>query len=164
MKINRTLRNAGALVMTLLGGSVQADNMSFRGILLDAPPCTINGGKAVEIDFGQVGVNKVDGENYKQSFTLTYECEGVSTDKLLRYLGAATAFDTTAVQTNIADFGIRLQHQRDGIVKPFEVGGTLAIPSYLGSTQLIATPVKKNGATLQEGAFTAAATLQLEYP
>jgi type 1 fimbria pilin len=44
------------------------------------------------------------------------------------------------------------------------VGSTLPIPSYQGSSQFIAVPVKNAGAELQEGAFTAAATLQLEYP
>lgn len=111
-----------ALVMALFGASAQADNMSFRGTLLDAPPCSINGGKPVEIDFGAVGVNKVDGDNYRQTFTLEYECEGTNSDMQLRYLGNATDFDSAAVQTNIADFGIRLQHQRNGVVTPFKVG------------------------------------------
>ncbi|BEM58655.1 pilus protein [Serratia marcescens] len=153
-----------ALVMALFGASAQADNMSFRGTLLDAPPCSINGGKPVEIDFGAVGVNKVDGDNYRQTFTLEYECEGTNSDMQLRYLGNATDFDSAAVQTNIADFGIRLQHQRNGVVTPFKVGGTLPIPSYQGSSNFIAAPVKKAGVALKEGAFTATATLQLEYP
>ncbi|CAI0974967.1 fimbrial protein [Serratia proteamaculans] len=167
MNINYRLRVAGALVMALIGASTTAaENMSFRGTLLDTPPCTItvDGEEGIEIDFGQVGVNKVNGENYKRSFILTYECEGTSTDKLLRYLGIATAFDPTAVQSNLADFGIGLQHQKDGVVTPFKLGSTLTIPSYLGSTQLIAAPVKKAGANLREGPFSAAATFQLEYP
>jgi type 1 fimbria pilin len=139
-------------------------DITFSGTLLDAPPCTINGDEPVEIDFGEVGVNKVDGQNYAQTFTLTYDCEGVSTDKVLRYLGAATAFDTAAVQSTIPEFGIRLQHRKDNAITPFAVGSTLSIPSYLGASQFIATPVKNAGAELQEGAFTAAATLQLEYP
>lgn len=139
-------------------------NITYSGTLLDAPPCTLNGGEPVEIDFGEVGVNKVDGQNYAQTFTVIYECEGTTTDMVLRYLGAATTFDKAAVQSSIPEFGIQLQHQRSGVITPFEVGSTLAIPSYQGSSQFIATPVKNAGAELQEGAFTAAATLQLEYP
>lgn len=156
-----------ALVTALLSSiSPQAaENMSFRGTLLEHPPCEINGGQPVEIDFGEVGVNKIDGENYAQTFTLTYDCEGTSTDKVLRYLGNATAFDAAAVQSNIPDFGIRLAHQSNaGGASAFEVGSTLPIASYVGSSTFVATPVKKAGAELQEGAFTAGATLQLEYP
>ncbi|VEI15223.1 Minor fimbrial protein prsF precursor [Serratia plymuthica] len=156
-------------MLLALTGAVMAAPQSnidimYSGTLIDAPPCTINGGEPVEIDFGEVGVNKVDGQNYAQTFTLTYKCEGTSTNKVLRYLGAATTFDTAAVQSNIPEFGIRLQHQKDGVITPFVVGSTLAIPSYLGASTFIATPVKNTGVELQEGAFTAAATLQLEYP
>jgi len=139
-------------------------NITYSGTLLDAPPCTLNGGEPVEIDFGEVGVNKVDGQNYAQTFTVVYECEGTTTDMVLRYLGVVTSFDAAAVQSNIPEFGIRLQHQKDGTITPFEVGSTLAIPSYQGSSQFIAAPVKNAGVELQEGAFTAAASLQLEYP
>lgn len=141
-----------------------AENMAFHGTLIEHPPCKINGGEPVEIDFGEVGVNKVDGQNYAQTFRIMYDCEGTSTDKMLRYLGTATAFDTAAVQSTIPEFGIQLRHQKDGAITPFAVGSVLAIPAYQGSSQFIATPVKNAGAELQEGAFTAAATLQLEYP
>lgn len=157
-------------MLVLAGGMVlspwlaAADNMMFHGTLIEHPPCTINDGQPIEIDFGEVGVNKIDGQNYAQTFTIKYDCEGTSTDKALRYLGAATTFDTAAVQSNIADFGIQLQHQKDGAITPFVVGSTLPIPSYLGASTFVATPVKKAGAELSEGAFTSAATLQLEYP
>ena len=141
-----------------------AENMTFHGTLVEYPPCEINGGEPVEIDFGEVGVNKVDGQNYAQTFTITYDCEGLSTDMVLRYKGVVTTFDTAAVQSNIADFGIQLQHQKGGVITPFAVGTSIPIPSYLGGSTFVATPVKKVGADLSEaGAFTSAATLQLEY-
>lgn len=157
-------------IMVLAGGMLlhpwlaAAENMAFHGTLIDSPPCTINKGEPVEIDFGDVGVNKVDGQNYAQTFTIMYDCEGLSTNMVLRYLGTATTFDTAAVQSNITNFGIQLQHQKDGVTTPFVVGNVLRIPSYLGGSTFVATPVKKAGAELQEGAFTSAATLQLEYP
>lgn len=157
-------------ILVLTGGMLlsplltAADNMTFHGTLIEYPPCKINGGEPVEIDFGEVGVNKIDGQNYAQTFTIKYDCEGTSTDKVLRYLGTATTFDTAAVQSNIADFGIQLQHKKDGVATPFVVGSVLPISSYLGASTFVVTPVKKVGADLSEGAFTSAATLQLEYP
>ncbi|CAI2025948.1 fimbrial protein [Serratia fonticola] len=142
-----------------------AENISFKGTLLEYPPCKINDGALMEINFGEVGVNKVDGENYAQTFSLKYTCKGARTNAVLRYMGQATAFDHTAVQSNIPDFGIRLRHQSyDGNVNDFEIGSSVDVPSYSDESTLIASPVKKAGAKLQEGAFTAAATLQLEYP
>ncbi|CAI1707296.1 fimbrial protein [Serratia entomophila] len=154
------------IAVMLSGASLQAaENMSFRGTLLEHPPCEINGGQPIAIDFGDVGVNKVDGENYAQTFQIIYDCKGTSTDKILRYVGNATAFDPAAVQSNIPDFGIQLRHTSlQGVTSPFAVGSTLPIPAYVGSSTFIATPVKKASTELQDGAFTAGATLQLEYP
>ncbi|MEI9743869.1 MULTISPECIES: fimbrial protein [Enterobacter cloacae complex] len=152
---------------TMLSGTsiLASENMNFRGTLLEYPPCEINGGQPVEIDFGEMGVNKVDGENYARSFTLTYNCEGASTDKILRYLGSVTEFDPAAVQSNFADFGIRLSHRTpEGVVTPLTVGSTLLIAANNDRSTFVATPVKKSGAVLQEGAFNAGATLQLNYP
>ncbi len=165
----KTIRHAW-LLMVLLSAVAPVwvkgeGDITFRGTLLESPPCEINGGQPVEIDFGEVGVNKIDGENYAQTFKLTYECEGTSTDKVLRYLGNVTAFDTAAVQSTIPDFGIRLAHRSTaGEISAFEVGKTMPIASYVASSTFIATPVKKAGVALREGAFTAGATLQLEYP
>ncbi|CAI1194988.1 fimbrial protein [Serratia liquefaciens] len=155
--------------LLLLSGTAYAitqtsTNVTYSGTLLDALPCAINGGQPIEIDFGDVGVNKVNGQNYAQTFTVMYECENTSTDKVLRYLGAATTFNSAAVQSNIPGFGIQLQHQKDGAITLFDVGSTLTIPPDLMASQFIATPVKNAGAELQEGSFTSAATLQLEYP
>jgi type 1 fimbria pilin len=154
------------IAVMLSGTSLQAaENMSFRGTLLEHPPCEINGGQPVAIDFGDVGVNKVNGNNYAQTFKIIYDCKGASTDKILRYVGNATAFDPAAVQSNIPDFGIQLRHKSlDGVTSAFDVGSRLPVPSYVGSTTFIATPVKEVNAELQDGAFTAGATLQLEYP
>lgn len=154
----------GLYCSVLFGTAAQAENMRFRGTLLESPPCTINNGQPVEIDFGDVGVNKIDGRSYRQKFELRYHCEGTGTDKVLRYLGTATAFDKGAVQSNVADFGIRLTHLEFGVETPTAVGDVIPVPAERGVSQFIATPVKKPGATLAEGAFTAAATLQLEYP
>lgn len=162
----RTLASFILSAAVCCASSVQAaENMSFRGTLLEYPPCEINDGQPVEIDFGEVGINKIDGKNYSRTFTLTYDCQGASTDKILRYLGNVTAFDTAAVQSNIANFGIRLAHRSsDGGVSPLTVGSALLLAADVRSSTFVVTPVKKAGVELLEGAFTAGATLQLNYP
>lgn len=162
----RTLDPIMLVAAIFCGSSVQAaENMNFRGTLLEYPPCEINGGQPVEIDFGEVGINKIDGENYTRTFTLSYDCEGASTDKILRYLGNVTTFDTAAVQSNVANFGIRLAHRTsEGEIIPLTVGSSLRLAADVGSSTFVVTPVKKAGAELQEGAFNAGAALQLNYP
>lgn len=162
----KTTPTLALIAVMLSGASLQAaENMSFRGTLLEHPPCEINRGQPIAIYFGVVGINKVDGDNYAQRFHIIYDCKGTSTDKILRYVGTATAFDPAAVQSNISDFGIQLRHiSPEGVITPFKVMSTLPIPADESSSTFIATPVKKANAELQTGTFTAGATLQLEYP
>lgn len=137
--------------------------MLLRGSIVK-PPCTINGGENIEVDFGYVGVNRVEGDNYAKMISLYYICEGVSIDKTLKYLGLATDFNRSAVQSNFKDFGVQLQHLDNGVPRPFEVGSMLEIPANRGSSKFIVTPVKKAGSIIPEGQFMASATFQLEYP
>lgn len=142
-----------------------AENMSFHGTLREHPPCEINDGRPVEINFGEVGVNKIDGQNYAQTFKLTYECAGNGTNMVVRYMGVAAPFDSAAVESNIKDFGIKLSILSvDGVLKPFVVGTTLFVPSNQSESRFVATPVKKTGADLVGEGFTSSAMLQLEYP
>lgn len=162
----KTLASCTLAAVVFCGVSAYgADNLNFRGTLLESPPCEINGNQPVEIDFREVGVNRIDGVNYARTFTLSYDCEGARTDMILRYLGNVTVFDPSAVQSNIPDFGIRLAYQtQKGEVTPLAVGSSLQIASDVRISTFVATPVKKARAELQAGAFTAGATLQLNYP
>lgn len=136
-------------------------DLAFHGTLIPPPPCVINDDQQVEVGFGeQVGVNKVDGVNYRMpvNYQITCEGEGNGIAMSLSLSGAVTTFDTEALQTDQADLGIRIYQNN----KPFTPNSTLSIelatPPYLE-----AVPVKRAGATLQEGAFEALATLQASY-
>ncbi|CAO95311.1 MrfF protein [Erwinia tasmaniensis Et1/99] len=142
-----------------------ADNMIFHGTLREHPPCEINSGQPINISFGEVGVNKVDGKNYEQVFTITYDCAERDSNIIVRYLGVATAFDNAAVESNIKDFGIQLRSKSvDGALTAFVVGTALTVASNQSSSTFVATPVKKPGSELPAEAFTSSAMLQLEYP
>lgn len=141
-----------------------AENMSFHGTLLEHPPCDINDGQPIAINFGEVGVNKVDGENYSQPFEINYTCNGARTDMILRYVGVATAFDNAAVQSSIENFGIQLRNvSSDGVHNLFVVGTAITVSSNQNLSKFVAIPVKKQGSDLPGDSFTSSAMLQLEY-
>ncbi|CAI1543311.1 TPA: fimbrial protein [Serratia fonticola] len=138
-----------------------ADNLLFRGTLIEPPPCKINDGATVDVDFGErVGVNKVDGVNYLQALNYRISCEpGASgLDMTLTLRGQQTGYDTAAVRTNLADLGIRVLQNG----KPFTLNQPIGIDPK-NPPRLEAVPVKNPGATLKEGAFVATATLQANY-
>lgn len=137
-------------------------NMAFHGTLMEPPPCTINDGNQVEVDFGdRMGINKVDGENYRQGLNYQITCDssaGGSWALTLSLKGSAAGFDREALLTNKGSLGIRV-YQND---KPFTPNSTVKI-NLANPPRLEAVPIKQTGATLTEGAFEAWATLRADY-
>ncbi|MBY8955599.1 fimbrial protein [Pseudomonas carnis] len=151
------------LVLVLPHLPAQAEeNIQLYGTLVEPPPCTINDGQTIDIDFGdRLGVNKIDGVNYLQrvNYTLTCEADAGAWDMILTVNGTPTSFDNAAVQTNKSQLGIRLLQGG----KPFILGTPIPIdPDHLPVLEVV--PVQQPGAdALTEGAFDATATLQADY-
>lgn len=156
------------LLCTLMGVAVMVQakdgeaDMTFRGTLIEPPPCTINDGNQVDVDFGErVGINKVNGVNYRQTLNYQIVCEN-SGDRswalTLSLSGAQAGFDNEALQSSKENLGIRV-YQND---RPFTPGSSLAI-DLSSPPRLEAVPVKNAGSTLTEGAFDAWATLRADY-
>lgn len=137
-------------------------DMMFHGTLIEPPPCTINDGNQVEVDFGdRIGINKVDGENYRQRLNYQITCDGTAGNNwalTLSLSGSAAGFDPESLLTNKAGLGIRV-YQND---KPFTPNSVLKI-NLASPPRLEAVPIKQAGTTLKEGAFEAWATLRADY-
>ncbi|MEJ5063049.1 fimbrial protein [Erwinia sp. MYb375] len=150
-----------SLLLILSRPLYAADNMLFSGTLIGPPPCKINGGDKVDVNFGdQLGVHKVDGVNYLKTLSYSITCEkGVTgMDVMFTLSVKKTTYNNAAIQTNMADLGIQVL-QND---KPFVLDIPLVIDPKVPPT-LKAVPVKKPGANLKVGVFSATATLKAEY-
>lgn len=160
--ILQTLLLAGLLSLQMAAQATQSGDMTFHGTLLEPPPCRINDGNQVEVDFGErVGINKVDGVNYRQGLNYQIRCDNAASGNWVLTLslsGTASGFDKQALATNHSDLGIRIYRDDE----PFTPGSVLKI-TLDNPPELEAVPVKKQGVTLSEGAFEAWATLQADY-
>ncbi|MFB3301833.1 fimbrial protein [Pseudomonas sp. AMR01] len=135
-------------------------NLTFSGTLNEPPPCTIDAGNTIEVDFGDVGVKRVDGVKYRRGVGYTISC-GPATlpwELKLSINGTPTAFDDSAVQTSVPELGIRLFQNN----LPFQLNTPLDISLSLPPT-LEVVPVKQPGAVLAPARFSAVATLLAEY-
>ena len=153
----------------LFPGLALADNttqIDLSGTLIEPPPCTINRGTPIVVDFGQVGISRVDGVNYTRTVDYQIRCEDDPDNNPwvmgLTILGTKTSFDGAAIQATIdgsssTDLGIKMHldghyftlNQRVEIKRPLPV--------------LEAAPMPAPGATLPEGTFHATATLLADY-
>ncbi len=141
--------------------AAEAD-LRFRGTLRAPPPCSISDGGIVEVNFGlRVGVNKVDGSNYRQVVNYRLQCDSPGArpwELMLTLKGNATGFDKAAVQSDNPNLGIRV-YQND---VPFTLNSSIRIDP-ANPPSLEAVPVARPGEKLKEGAFVATATLQADY-
>ncbi|MEM6160436.1 fimbrial protein [Erwinia sp. P6884] len=165
LKYFRSINTPGALLFLLIFsfGAVADQtgdtlNVKIHGTLKRVP-CVISNDKAITIEFGNVGVNKVDGENYKQVIGYTLECEDPDETANLNMTlrGAQTSYNTGAINTNVPGLGIEILQNGS----PVTINQSFVI-DYNNPPVLEAVPVS-SGATLTEGAFSSTATLLAEY-
>jgi type 1 fimbria pilin len=164
-----SLSLAALAVLAALGvsQSARADdpkNLEFKGVLVEPPPCSIDDDGTVKIDFGdKVGIRKVASGIYREPIDVTLKCEesNQAWQLMLSVNGNAASFDTdnaTVVTPQQADLGVKLLIGG----QPFELGKQVKIN---GNTlpKLEGLLVQRDGVELQEGEFTAQATLRAEY-
>ena len=142
-------------------------DMQVRAILNASVKLTKEGVKVLPeieipltIDFKDVGVNKVDGINYRLPMNYTITCAGSTLpwEMVLTVKGTASSFESAAVQSSVTDLGIKLLQNG----QPFQLNTPIVI-NPATPPALEAVPVKRPGSTLKSGGFSAAATLMAEY-
>ncbi len=125
-----------------------------------APPCEINNNNLIEVNFGNdVMTTRVDGDYKKMPVTYSVQCKGGASNAVrMSIAGNGAAFDAGVLKTGKTDFGIALLNN----------GGRMPINTWLDFTypnlpKLEAVPVKRAGASLTGGPFSAGATMKVEY-
>lgn len=149
------------MVLVVSSSPALAVDVQFSGTLQEPPPCEINNGNLIDVDFGsKVGIGQVNGVNYKQGVAYTITCApGAPAWSLgLSFNGTETAFDSAAVQTDKNGLGIRLLQNG----APFTMNTRMPINA--GAPPILeAVPVKDPAVTLTDGVFEATATLLADY-
>ncbi len=146
-----------AMVIFLGLGSTSAANLIFYGdLMFHMPYCKINEGKALEVTFGTVVSDRIDGVNYLTDIPWTFTCTESRLDVTLQYIGT-TSFTSDAVMTSIDGLGVELQ-QNGEVFRP---GDIISFKEDSPPT-LKAVPVKDPSKILAEGHFDAFAVLVME--
>lgn len=139
--------------------------VNFGGNLLGNPPCDVTG---ADVDFGEVGVTKIDGINYTQNFTISVECPADVGALYIAYSGmTADSFDNKALQTSVAGLGIRLFYNGSVIVPDnHDIPITMPAAGGIVPISLSAAPVRDMSPSflLLEGEFRATGTVEVRYP
>lgn len=137
-----------------------ATTVSVKVIVVAQPPCVINNNKTIDVDFGTILRDRLDGKNYRRDVNYTLDCKDQTTNEMrLSVRGNPVTFDNSALQTNISGLGISLVAN----------GEKLGINDWLRFTYpnkpaLTAIPVINKDSPPAGGDFQASATLVVAYP
>lgn len=157
---------AGLALFSLLGAGacLAAETVtaviSLSVTVQEKPSCVINDNLPIEVDFGELMTNKIDGVLYRRAVTYSLKCK-FSDGKSMRMniLGKLSSFDSKALITSVPGLGIRL-YAADQVLTPGAAGYRFVYPS---QPVLAAVPVKDPAVTMSGGGFSAVATLEVEY-
>lgn len=145
----------------MLSKTYAADNMTFKGKLIEPASCTVNNDQRIDVDFGErLGINQIDGINYRQKINYQITCAAgvVTPDMSMLIIASGMINDDSAIQSDKTALGIRILQNGTPIVLNQEIMFAAANPP-----ELEAVPVTSDQALLTEGAFTALAAIQVEY-
>lgn len=133
--------------------------INISGNVIAPPPCLINDGKMIEVNFGEVMSTRIDGVRYKEPIHYTATCQKMPTNAMKVYVtGSATGFDSNALQTNITGLGVRILYQGNLL----DLGKTVNF-TYPNLPELEAIPVRDQNEALVGGDFVASGTLHVDY-
>lgn len=133
--------------------------VEFHGTLRKKP-CHVAGGQDINVQFGNIGTHRVDGQRYLKPIPYTLTCDEVNKDWSLglSVKGIPAGFESTALKTSVAGLGIRILQNG----KPLQINAVIPV-NYHSPPDLQAVPVKEEGTVLTEQDFSITATLVVAY-
>ena len=155
-----------ALSVAAVPLACMADNIELSVTLMARPVCTVSDkGARMDVRFGNLAINRIDGEQYRKAIPYQINCPGASTRTSWRMRltlkGNPAGFEPNkALETSVPDLGIKVMFDGTALApeQPRLVQITpTAVPL------LEAVPVKRAGGELPGIGFTASALLLAEF-
>lgn len=134
--------------------------VNISGSVMLPADCKINNGLPLDIKFGEMRIDKIDGNAYQQPITFTLECSNLPSNALkLQWQGAAAAFDSGALKTSAPGLGIAFLNVSG---KRLNINSQWITFNYPAVPVLTAVPIRDKNSVLSGGSFSASAALVVE--
>ncbi|HCQ3759158.1 TPA: fimbrial protein [Escherichia coli] len=158
------------VLLLLTSVAVLADiQINIRGNIY-IPPCTINNGQNIMVDFGNINPEQVDNSSGEVTKTISISCPYKRGTPWIKVTGNAMGGQKNVLATNVVSFGIAL-YQGRGISTPLLLGDgsgngytvTAGLDSVNSTYTFTSIPFRNGSGVLNGGTFTATASLSLIY-
>lgn len=159
------ISNGGSLTTGLVANILDQNGNSAVDVILgnatiSLPACNFNDGNPIDVDFGSaVAVTDVAAGTVEKSIDYTLTCTYDNFGLKMKILGTGASFDNDLLQTDINEMGIKFT--ANGTALPLNTD--LNFASAAAKPALKAILTQQPGARLPTGAFTASATMRVEY-
>lgn len=140
------------------GGELVGSEVKIKGTIVKQP-CHINEDKNMEVDFGSVGINSIDGTAYLKKLEISIRCENGAKRVQLMLQGNVSQQGNYVLSTSETNLGIAL-YQADSSQIPLNTYFSFTGTSVFA---LSAVPVSTANTFTAGDEFTAIATLVAKY-
>ncbi|HAW0905886.1 TPA: fimbrial protein [Escherichia coli] len=144
--------------------------------IIQIPPCQVNNGKVIEVEFGNVSVTDVANERNRRKVTVPVTCDYAQGRAYVKVIGSQLGSNTNVLATDVSNFGIAL-YQGDGTSIKLTLGdGTNNGQDFIGfpiqtglsgkesgTFTFTAIPFKEGNTELETRAFRASANMSISY-
>ncbi|WP_218067716.1 fimbrial protein [Escherichia coli] len=172
-------RFAGLMAAGLLLTSAQAlavdVPIKITGTI-QIPPCEVNEGREIVVDFKDVSAADVANEQNRRKVDVPFRCSYSQGTAYVKVTGTQLGSNTNVLKTNVDNFGIAL-YQGDGTATKLVLGDgkhngmdSIGYPittglsgKESGTFTFTAIPFKEGDKELTAGAFTASANMSISY-
>ncbi|NIG35916.1 hypothetical protein EKH82_01025 [Pantoea dispersa] len=133
------------------------------GVVIPVPiVCNINEGNALNVEFGRMVVSEIPdapvNDKYSQDVPLHIKCNSLlNQDAAIQLATGVTDFSSDLIATSNKDLGVAVFH-RGQLMKPYQPSPVKLVNGEALET-ITLSPVKRKGAKLSGGEFTASATV-----
>ncbi|EAU2345834.1 fimbrial protein [Salmonella enterica subsp. enterica serovar Brandenburg] len=143
---------------------------------IQIPPCLVNEGRRIEVDFGDVSVIDVANKRNQQKVSIPVNCAYAQGHAYVKVTGTQLGSNTNVLATNVKNFGIAL-YQGEGVSTEMLLGngqnngkdsiGYRITTGFTGSNSgtftFTVVPYKQGNDELTTGGFTASANMNISY-
>ncbi|EPR6208136.1 fimbrial protein [Escherichia coli] len=143
---------------------------------IQIPPCKVNEGKVIVVDFKDVSVTDVANKNNRRKVVVPFRCSYSHGTAYVKVTGYQLGSHTNVLKTNVDYFGIAL-YQGEGAETKLLLGNgkhsgqdSIGYPiqrglsgKEKGTFTFTAIPFKESDKKLTAGAFTASANMSISY-
>jgi type 1 fimbria pilin len=155
------LGTASCSVLAISQQTGDSVGFTFTGLLQAMTPCSISNDRTIEIAFGNVGINKIESENYTRTIDYELDCGSVGAANTILMTLKATPISS---EGSIVDSGLKglwIQFYKNS--SPLILNEEFGVDNVLRPPELSVKLIKNPAEVLGEGSFSLTATLIAEY-